>query len=151
VVLEVETRSVGGQSTALGVAGPFTLVLDRPLQDGGGGLGFSGGELLYLAVAGCVSNDLFREAARLGIQVLGARVRVHGSFHGQPAVSDTIHLDVELDGDAPPEALRALVRHVDTVAEVPNTLRRGTVVRLDCITLGAAAGRVAAGRRPRSR
>jgi hypothetical protein len=56
-----ETRSIGGQATALGIAGSFTLVVDRALQDGGGGRGFSGGQLLYLAIAGCISNDLFRE------------------------------------------------------------------------------------------
>jgi hypothetical protein len=56
----VETISVDGRTTALGSAGPFTLVVDRPIEAGGGGQGFSGGQLLNLAVAGCISNDLFR-------------------------------------------------------------------------------------------
>ncbi len=60
--IEVETRNVDGQVTSLGSAEPFTLVVDRPTEGGGGGLGFNGGQLLYLAVAGCISNDLFREA-----------------------------------------------------------------------------------------
>ena len=63
----VETRSVGAAVTALGRAGPFTLTIDRPIDAGGGGLGFNGGQLLHLAIAACISNDLFREAARLGI------------------------------------------------------------------------------------
>ena len=32
------------------------------------------GTLLHLAVAGCVLNDLYREAAALGIELHGARV-----------------------------------------------------------------------------
>jgi hypothetical protein len=36
--IEVETQNVDGQVTALGSAGPFTLVVDRPVEGGGGGL-----------------------------------------------------------------------------------------------------------------
>jgi len=61
-VFEVETRNVDGTPTAIGSADTFTLVVDRPVEGGGRGLGFNGGQLLYLAVAGCGSNDLFREA-----------------------------------------------------------------------------------------
>ena len=50
--MEVETRNVDGQVTSLGSAESFTLVVDRPAEGGGGGLGFNGGQLLYLAVAG---------------------------------------------------------------------------------------------------
>jgi len=53
----------------------------------GGGLGFSGGRLLYLAVAG--------------------------------------------------EQLRALVALVDGLAEIPNSLRNGTAVRLGRVHVGA--------------
>ena len=55
---------------------------------GGGGKGFNGGQLLYLATAGCVSNDLFREAPRFGVELDSVRVTVEGDFSGNPAVSD---------------------------------------------------------------
>jgi hypothetical protein len=48
---EVQTISVDERPTALGSAGPYTLVVDRPAEAGGGGQGFSGGQLLNLAVA----------------------------------------------------------------------------------------------------
>jgi uncharacterized OsmC-like protein len=38
-------------------------------------VGFNGGQLLYLAVAGCVSNDLYREAATMGIKLDSVRGR----------------------------------------------------------------------------
>lgn len=127
---EVETQSLNGQATAVGAAGPYTVVIDRPADAGGGGLGFNGGELLYLAVAGCVSNDLFREAQTAGIALRRVRVRTRGDFRGDPAVSTEIAYEVEVEGDAPVERLRALVEHVDRVAEIPNSLRGGTPVRL---------------------
>ena len=128
--IEVETRNLNGQVTSLGTAEQFTLVVDRPTEGGGGGLGFNGGQLLYLAVAGCISNDLFREARVAGIELENVRVKVGGNFVGEPAVSDEILYEVEMKGDAPEERLRALVGQVDEIAEIPNSLRRGTRVRL---------------------
>jgi putative redox protein len=130
VHIEVSTRNVDGQVTSLGSAGPFSLVVDRPTEGGGGGLGFNGGQLLYLAVAGCISNDLFRDARAAGIELSSVRVRVSGDFVGEPAVSDEIRYEVEVAGNVPEDQLRALVDQVDEIAEIPNSLRRGTNVRL---------------------
>jgi putative redox protein len=130
VHIEVSTRNVDGQVTSLGSAGPFSLVVDRPTEGGGGGLGFNGGQLLYLAVAGCISNDLFRDARAAGIELSSVRVRVSGDFVGEPAVSDEIRYEVEVAGNVPEDQLRDLVDQVDEVAEIPNSLRRGTNVRL---------------------
>jgi hypothetical protein len=65
-LFSVETRTVDGQVTAVGSAGPFRLVVDRPVEASGGGKGFNGAQLLYLAIA-VRSNDLFREAPRFGV------------------------------------------------------------------------------------
>ncbi|MFT3916670.1 MAG: OsmC family protein [Anaeromyxobacteraceae bacterium] len=132
---EVETRNVHGRVTSVGSAGGHTLVIDRPAAAGGGGLGFNGGELLHLAVAGCVSNDLFREAAALGIRLEAVRVTASGEFSGDPAVSGGVTYAVELTGDADEARLRALVERVDAIAEIPNSLRRGTAVRLGAATV----------------
>ena len=134
--MEVETRNVDGQVTSLGSAESFTLVVDRPAEGGGGGLGFNGGQLLYLAVAGCISNDLFREAQAVGIELSSVRVKVSGDFVGEPAVSDEIRYEVEVAGDAAEDRLRALIDQVDEIAEIPNSLRQGTHVRL----VGAKVG-----------
>jgi putative redox protein len=128
--LEVETRNLDDQATAVGAAGPYTVIIDRPVSAGGGGLGLNGGELLYLGVAGCVSNDLFREAQAAGIALRRVRVRARGDFTGDPAVSTEITYEVDVEGDAPAERLRALVEDVDRIAEIPNSLRGGTRVRL---------------------
>ena len=132
-MFEVSTVTVHGQQTAVGSAGPFTLVVDRPADAGGGGLGFNGGQLLYLAVAGCVSNDLFREAEGFGVSLSRVMVTVRGDFAGDPAVSQEITDDVEIEGDASAERLEELVAHVDRIAEIPNSLRLGTAVRLGSV------------------
>jgi uncharacterized OsmC-like protein len=127
---EVEFRNVTGEVAAIGSAGPHTLVVDRPVDGGGRGLGFNGGQLLYLAIGGCVSNDLFREAAARGIRLTTVRVVVRGDFSGDPAVSDPVAYDVELAGEATSDQLEELVAYVDAIAEIPNSVRSGTEVRL---------------------
>jgi organic hydroperoxide reductase OsmC/OhrA len=126
----VEVRSVDGGPTALGWGGSFSVVVDRPAEAGGRGLGFNGGQLLNLAVAGCISNDLFREAARRGIRLDRVRVVADSDYGGSPATSTPIDYEVELEGDAAPDALADLVAYVDSIAEIPNSIRRGTEVRL---------------------
>ena len=129
-MFEVEVRNVAGEPAAIGNAGPHTLVIDRPSDAGGRGVGFNGGQLLYLAIAGCVSNDLFREARAAGLAIDRVRVRVRGDFTGDPAVSGEVEYDVELVGDATPDQLQGLIERVDAIAEIPNSLRHGTAVRL---------------------
>lgn len=56
-------------------------------KPGGFGSSANGGELLFLALATCYCNDIYREAGRLGIQVQRVEVEVHGEFGapGEPA------------------------------------------------------------------
>ena len=126
----VEVRSIDGGPTALGWAGTVSVVVDRAVAAGGRGLGFNGGQLLNLAVAGCISNDLFREAAARGIRLTRVRVVADSDYQGKPATSTPIEYRVEISGDASREDLDELVAHVDAIAEIPNSLRRGTEVTL---------------------
>jgi putative redox protein len=133
--LEVEFRNIGGEAAAIGSAGPYTLVVDRPADGGGRGLGFNGGQLLYLAIGGCVSNDLFREASARSIRLTTVRVLVRGDFSGEPAISDDVSYEVEVAGEATHEQLEELVLHVDAIAEIPNSVRRGTPVKLSGVRI----------------
>jgi putative redox protein len=135
-MFEVEVRNVAGEPAAIGSAGPHTVVVDRPADGGGRGVGFNGGQLLYLAIAGCVSNDLFREARADGIALERVRVVVDGDFQGDPPVSTDVTYAVEVAGDASTEALERLVAKVDAIAEIPNSLRAATAVRLGRVTIG---------------
>ena len=126
----VELRTVGGGPTALGSAGPHALVADRPALAGGGGLGFNGGQLLYLAIAACISNDLYREAASRGIELSDVQVEVDGDFPARGAPSTPIEVSVSVTGDASEAELAALLDEVDRIAEIPNSIRGTTPVTI---------------------
>jgi len=97
--------------------------------------GFTGAELLHLAAAGCVLNDVYREAQTLGLDVAGVRVTAHGGFEEDTWRSTGITYVVELDTDAGASKVEALLRVVDAVAEVPKALRAGaSVVRAEAAT-----------------
>lgn len=91
---------------------------------------FTGGHLLHLAVAGCVYNDLFREAVAEGIALTHVEVTAGGGFGGNPCTSTGIGYTIRVEGDASADTLRALVAHVEHIAEVPSAIRLGGDVRL---------------------
>ena len=89
---------------------------------------FTGGHLLHLAVAGCVLNDLYREAARFGVEVLGVRVTAGGDFDRETWTSTGVSYRVEVDSAASDQSVRDLIAFVDQVAEIPKALRAGAPV-----------------------
>jgi putative redox protein len=135
----VQLKTIGDGPTALGSAGPFTLVADRPIAAGGGGLGFNGGQLLYLAVAACLSNDLYREAETLGIALKRVELIVDGDFPGRGQPSTPINVDLTVEAEAPVARLAALVDVVEGVAEIPNSFRGTTRMTIRRRLLGSDA------------
>ena|SRR5581483_10965709 len=129
----VEIRTVSGGSLAVGSSGPRTITIDRAKEAGGLGLGFNGGELLLLAIGGCYSNDVFREAAKRGIAVKNVQVTVRADWAGDPVRAQDVTFDVVVEADAAEADILELIRHTDRVAEIPNSLRLGTDVKLSAI------------------
>ena len=127
----VRLRTVGDGPTALGEAGPFTLVTDRPTAAGGRGLGFNGGQLLYLSIAACWSNDLYREAATMGIELDGVEITVDGDFPARGSGSTPISVEVVVRSSAPEARVRALIAEVERVAEIPRAIRDATAITVN--------------------
>ncbi|HYE41284.1 MAG TPA: OsmC family protein [Ramlibacter sp.] len=96
----------------------------------GPGSSISGGEFLMLALATCYCNDLYREAARLGIAIQGVEVEVSGEFLGVGLAATNISYRANVHSSAPPGDVQRLLRETDAVAEVHNTIRSGVPVRL---------------------
>jgi uncharacterized OsmC-like protein len=90
---------------------------------------FTGGHLLHLAAAGCVLNDIYREAAALGIELKGVRVSAAGGFDTGTWKSTGISYSVEVSSDATADELAHLLEVVDEVAEIPRAIRTGATVR----------------------
>ena len=101
-----------------------------PSRSTGYGSSANGGELLFLALATCYCNDIYREAAKRNIKVERVEVEVNGDFgaEGEPAKNVTYRAKVF--APASEEEIRELMTFTDTVAEIQNTLRLGTPVVL---------------------
>jgi uncharacterized OsmC-like protein len=89
---------------------------------------FTGAHLLHLAAAGCVLNDVYREAATLGIELDGVRVSAHGGFDTDTWQSTGISYSVQVRSSASAEKLAHLLDVVDAVAEIPRAIRSGAPV-----------------------
>ena len=97
----------------------------------GRGSSVNGGELLFLALATCYCNDLFREAAARSITVHAIEVDVSGAFGGRGEPASEIAYRASVHADASPSEIEELLAETDRVAEIHNTLRRGCPVRFD--------------------
>jgi uncharacterized OsmC-like protein len=95
-----------------------------------GGSSVTGGELLFLALATCFCNDIYREGAKRGITVKDVEVEVDGDFEAERQPASNIVYRVKVNADASEEKLQELIRYVDSIAEIQNTLRLGTPVTL---------------------
>ena len=106
-----------------------------PPKSSGLGSSANGGELLFLALATCYCNDLYREAAKRNIQIEKVEIEVNGDFgaEGESATNVTYKAKVHAKGTE--EEIRALMEYTDTVAEIQNTLRAGTDVKLSEIII----------------
>lgn len=111
-----------------------------PPKPSGLGSSVNGGELLFLALATCYCNDIYREAAKRGIDVTRVDVEVTGEFGsaGEPARDVTYRAKVE--ARASEREIRDLMTHTDRVAEIQNSLRLGTKVTLVDADARPAAG-----------
>ncbi len=126
----VEIRSLSDTSLAVGSSGPRTITIDRSKEARGQGLGFNGGELLLLAIGGCFSNDIFREADKRGMKVSSVQVKVSADWGGEPVRAQNVSFSVRIEAKAAEEEIRDLIQHTDRVAEIPNSLRFGTEVKI---------------------
>ena len=99
-----------------------------PAKSQSPGSAVNGGELLMLALATCFGNDLYREAARLGITLLGIEVVAEADFEGIGLAATNIRYRARVDSPGTPEEIQRLLAETDAVAEIHNTVRAGVRV-----------------------
>ena len=86
-----------------------------PAKTEGYGSAVNGGELLFLALATCYCNDIYREAAKRGIQVQKVDVEVEGEFGGEGEPARIVTYRARVFADAPEEEVREFLK--DRVAK----------------------------------
>jgi organic hydroperoxide reductase OsmC/OhrA len=109
-----------------------------PPKPSGLGSSANGGELLFLALATCYCNDLYREAAKRNIEVEKVEVEVSGDFGGEGESVQSVEYRAKVKAKATEEEIRALMQHTDTVAEIQNTLRAGVHIQLTDLEIEAS-------------
>jgi uncharacterized OsmC-like protein len=97
---------------------------------GGFGSSINGGELLFLALATCYCNDVYREAAKRDIRVESVEVEVEGEFGSEGESARNVRYHAKIAAQASDEAIRALAVETDRVAEIQNSLRAAIPVTL---------------------
>ncbi len=124
--ITVQLRNVHGTEAALGWAGSHTLIVDRAEGKAGGkGLGFNGGQLLGLAIGGCLCNDLRYVAHDLGVQLLTVEVDVTVRLEGNPTLATAAEIAVRVAAADKKTDVEALIERAVAISTVANSLQPG--------------------------
>jgi organic hydroperoxide reductase OsmC/OhrA len=87
---------------------------------------WSGAHLLHLAVAGCLFNDILREAPKRGIAIDHLAVTADGGF--DTSGSTGIHYAIEVRSSADQADVERLVADMEADAAIPKVVRAGVAV-----------------------
>jgi len=97
--------------------------IDIAPKPAGLGSSISGGELLVLALATCYCNDLYREAAKLGIEVSHVDVECSADFPTEGVPAEKITFTTRITAKATEAEIQQLATQADRLAEIQNTVR----------------------------
>ena len=127
--IHVQLRQLSATTTEAEIGGHKVLV-DRPLEKGGSGLGPMGGELFLASIGGCFMSNLLAAIRARELGVSDVRTEVTGTVDGAPAQFTGVTLRVTT-GSIELETLRKLVDIADRGCIMMNTLRGKLDVRID--------------------
>jgi len=130
MLISASILNTGEQNNVKLITNSTSKQLIIPPKSEGKGSSVNGGELLFLALATCFCNDIYREAAKRQMEITSVEVVVTGEFGGEGEAGFNIQYEAKVDSSATEEEITDLITHVDKVAEVHNTLRVGTPVTL---------------------
>ncbi|BBK41791.1 oxidoreductase [Allostella vacuolata] len=129
--MTVKLRGIPDTEASIGWAGGHSVVVDRPAGKAGGqGLGFNGGQLLGLAIGGCLCNDLHYVAHAMGIRLASVAVDVTVAFDGEPLLATAAEVRVAVEAVDPDADIAELIRRAEATSTVSNSIVRGVPVRV---------------------
>lgn len=119
---------------ATGSSGKYSLTIDRPkgtiILDRAGrpppkGLGYSGGDLFMLALAGCFTNDVIGEASRRGLKLNRVDVDIEVDWGAKDACAESIGFSTNVEADASQKDITDLIQWADNDSTISRTVRTG--------------------------
>jgi organic hydroperoxide reductase OsmC/OhrA len=126
----VSFRTIPDTRAAVGRSGTHTVVIDRPEGRAGGmGLGFNGGQLLAIAIGGCLCNDLQYAAEKQGIVIRELAIDVSVTIAGEPLIAESAEVQIKVTAEDPNADVDGLVTAATAISAVGNSVRRGFPVR----------------------
>ena len=131
VKVRATVRNASSRHEVVVSTGTTAQPLEVAPKPSGQGSSVNGGEFLMLALATCYCNDLYREAARLGIAVESVEVEASAEFPGIGLAATHIAYRAKVSSRAAPAEIDELLRATDAVAEIHNTIRSGVPVTLE--------------------
>jgi putative redox protein len=127
--VSVEIEQVG-PSTGSATARSHTVLVDRPVEKGGGDRGPLGGEYLLIALGGCFLSTLLAAVRTREADVASVRVSVVGTVGGVPERFESIAMRVSAkyseDG-----LMRKLIAIAERGCLVTNTLKDAVGISVD--------------------
>jgi organic hydroperoxide reductase OsmC/OhrA len=127
----VKLRSISEAEACLGQAGVHSIIVDRPEGKAGGqGLGFNGGQLLGLAIGGCLCNDLHYVAHKMGVRLTSVAVDVTVTFEGEPLIATAAVVQVTISAVEAAVDIEALIQEAAATSTVSNSVSRGLPVHI---------------------
>ena len=112
--------------TAMRLQNDVQVVVDRPVQQGGGGSGLMGGQYLLTGIAGCFCSTLFAAAAARDIEIAGLSVSVKAELsESLPKRFSHISLEVSYEQCNAPSQFINLLRVAEKGCISMNTVKSG--------------------------
>ena len=129
-------RSVAGIHSSKGEhhvklsTGERSSTIEIPAKPSGFGSSVTGGEMLMVALATCHFNDLYREAAKMGIDISHLDVECSAEFPAEGEPARDITYTATISAKASDRQIRDLAAQADRLAEIQNTVRASIPVIL---------------------
>lgn len=109
----------------------FSIIIDRPVEKGGGGEGLMGGQYLLMGVGGCFCSNLFAAAQARSIELEGVQVKITGNIsEDAPKRFNSIELAVSYASCSKEDEFPKLLQIAEKGCLSVNTLLKGAEVKV---------------------
>ena len=104
----------------------FQVVVDRPVEKGGGGQGLMGGQHLLIGIGGCFCSTFFAAAQSRGLEVEGLKVKVVASMSDNlPKRFEAVTLEVTCSRNSDPKLFQKILKIAENGCLSVNTVKNG--------------------------